>query len=137
MPKKIEELREIIRPLEQFGKLRKMDGHKSWWDRVINVANKLLDTFKNQPDAEWWSKIISRKSYGSGAPEFNGWFMTDVLNVYDANTITDAPSGLVSVPMKISDGTTSENATGTENLKKSRPKKLVKSNKSISRKNFF
>ena len=106
-----------------------MDGHKSWWDRVINVANKLLDTFKNQPDAEWWSKIISRKSYGSGAPEFNGWFMTDVLNVYDANTITDAPSGLVSVPMKITDGTTSENATGTvhsgsENLKKSPGKKI-------------
>jgi len=27
--------------------------------------------------------------------------------------------------------------SGAENLKKSRPKKLVKSNKSISRKNFF
>ena len=113
LPKKIADLRELIRPLEQLGKLGERDGRQSWWDRVITVANKLVDTFNDKPDSEWWSKIISRKSYGSGAPEFNGWFMTDVLNVPDANTIADAPSGLVSVPMKITDGKTSENATGT------------------------
>ena len=88
LPKKIQKLREVIKPLEQYGKLKaysripfQRPQQDSWWDRVINVANKLVDTFKGDPDTDWWSKIITKKSYGSGSPEFGGWFMTDVLNV--------------------------------------------------------
>ena len=40
---------------------------------------------------------------GSGAPSFNGWFMTYLLNVRHATSIGNAPSGLVSIPMTFSD----------------------------------
>ena len=43
-------------------------------------------------------------SYGSGHSEFNGWFMKDLLNVTNAKTIGSAPSGLVSIPLKLKDG---------------------------------
>ena len=42
-------------------------------------------------------------SYGSGSPDFNGWFMVNLLNIRNAKTIGSAPSGLVSIPMKFSD----------------------------------
>jgi hypothetical protein len=118
LPEKIQKLREVIKPLEKHGNLKahispygEEYNQDSWWNRVTAVAKKLVDTFKGQPDTDWWSKIITRQSYGSGAPEFKGWFMTDVLNVRDATAISDAPSGLVSVPMKITDGVRSDNAT--------------------------
>ena len=42
-------------------------------------------------------------SNGSGAPSFDGWFMSYLLNVRGATSIGDAPSGLVSIPMTFSD----------------------------------
>ena len=67
-----------------------------------------MDTFNDNPDKEWWSKIVTNRGFGSGAPELKGWFMVDLLNIPDANYISDAPSGLVTVPMTITDGTNEE-----------------------------
>ena len=39
--------------------------------------------------------------YGSGGPRFNGWFMRILLNKSNAKTIGSAPSGLVSIPIKL------------------------------------
>ena len=36
-------------------------------------------------------------------PDFDGWFMEDLLNIKNAKTIGSAPSGIVSIPMKFSD----------------------------------
>jgi len=104
---KIKALRKTLGPIEkviglgetQFGYRRQ----GSWWDNVEIIAEKLLDTFKGYPDEDWWSKIITEKSYGSGQPDFDGWFMENLLNVKNAKTIGSAPSGLVSIPMKFSD----------------------------------
>jgi len=107
LKKKIKALRKTLEPIEddiglgkrQFGYVKQ----HSWWNNVEKIAEKLLDTFEGNPDEEWWSKIITEKSYGSGSPDFNGWFMEKLLNIRNAKTIGSAPSGLVSIPMKFSD----------------------------------
>merc|ERR1712180_515224 len=59
-----------------------------------------------------WSKkmFITERSYGSGQSEFKGWFMVDLLNIPNAENIGNAPSGLVAVPMSITDGQLTEEA---------------------------
>jgi len=100
----IEKIRELKNTLKPIGKEIGLSGYRGcWWDRVENIAKKLLDTFDGNPDEYWWSQIITEESYGSGSSEFNGWFMMNLLNVQGAKTIGSAPSGLVSVPMKFSD----------------------------------
>merc|ERR1711881_19974 len=56
------------------------------------------------------SKVITERSYGSGQSEFKGWFMVDLLNIHDAENIGNAPSGLVAVPMTVTDGQPTEEA---------------------------
>merc|ERR1711997_774346 len=85
-------------------------GLSGWFDKVENIAQKLLDTYEGNPDKEWWSQVIAEREFGSGQSEFKGWFMVDLLNIYDAENIGNAPSGLVSVPMKVTDGQLTENA---------------------------
>ena len=31
----------------------------NWWDKVEEIAVKLLDTFRGNPDEDWWSRIIT------------------------------------------------------------------------------
>merc|ERR1711971_1260608 len=96
---KVKALRQTLSPIENVIGL----GRK-WWDKIEEIADKLLDTFNGQPEEDWWSKIITEKSFGSGPSEFNGWFMKDLLSVKNAKTIGSAPSGLVSIPLKLKDG---------------------------------
>jgi len=71
-----------------------------WWEKVELLAGKLVDTFNGNPDEDFWSRIISERKYGSGAPTFNGWFMNVLFNKW-GKTIGSAPSGLVSVPINL------------------------------------
>ena len=102
---KIGEIREVLKDIEGF------IGLQNWWDKVELIANKLLNTFMGYPDQDWWSKIITERSYASAPSEFRGWFMVDLLNTWNAKGISDAPSGLVSVNMTITDGFTEEVST--------------------------
>ena len=75
--------------------------------QVENIAANLLKTFDARDEKlddeliDWWSKVITERSYGSGQSEFKGWFMVDLLNIPNAENIGNAPSGLVAVPMSI------------------------------------
>ena len=42
--------------------------------QVEGITDKLLDTFRGNPDEDWWSKVIAERSYGSGRSEFKGIF---------------------------------------------------------------
>merc|ERR1712038_1981424 len=83
---KIKALRKTLEPIEEvIGLGETQFGYRrqgSWWDNV---------------------EIITERSYGSGTPDFDGWFMENLLNVKNAKTIGSAPSGLVSIPIKFSD----------------------------------
>jgi len=92
---KVKKLRNTLEPIHNA------IGLTYWWDNVENITNKLLDTYNGEPDEDWWSRIINRESYGSGAPDFYGWFMVNLLNIHDASSLGDAPSGLVSIPIKL------------------------------------
>ena len=79
-------------------------GLKAWWIKVENITTQLLKTYQGNPDTDWWSRIITKERFGSGGQvDFKGWFMSELLNVHDAEHISDAPSGIVTVPMTIVD----------------------------------
>ena len=75
-------------------------GLRTWWMKIENITTQLLNTYQGNPDKDWWSRIITKERFGSGGQvNFKGWFMADLLNVRDAECISDAPSGIVTVPM--------------------------------------
>ena len=75
-------------------------GLSTWWMKIENITNQLLQTYQGNPNKDWWSRIITKERFGSGGQvDFKGWFMTELLNVQDAKHISDAPSGIVTVPM--------------------------------------
>ena len=100
-----EDWQKLITKIKTLGKtlepIQYNIGLSGWFDKVENIAQKLLDTYEGNPDKEWWSQVIAEREFGSGQSEFKGWFMVDLLNIYDAENIGNAPSGLVSVPMKV------------------------------------
>ena len=101
---KIKELRKILQPIANAIELQ-----LDWFDKIETISKKLLDTYNGNPDKDWWSRIITGQPFGSGGQStLEGWFMGDLLNIHDATEISDAPSGLVSVPMTISDGINEE-----------------------------
>ena len=78
--------------------------HGFWWDKIEGIADKLLETYRGNPNKNWWSKIITEENHGSGNSQFKGWFMVDLMNVPEASGISDAPNGLVCVPIQLTDG---------------------------------
>eukprot|EP00092_Neocalanus_flemingeri_P001322 GFUD01001412.1.p1 GENE.GFUD01001412.1~~GFUD01001412.1.p1 ORF type:complete len:391 (+),score=103.74 GFUD01001412.1:353-1525(+) len=112
-----------VRLLKKFNKLEKylqelqnIIGNTKWWPKARTVLEKLLDTYRDNPDQDWWSKIITQSGAGGcGIPqEFTGWFV-DILQsgqpdelAFSRVTPDNLPSGLISVPMKITDGNTEE-----------------------------
>lgn len=79
-------------------------GLGTWWMKIENITTQLLNTYQGNPDKDWWSRIITEESFGSGERDrFEGWFMTELLNMHNAECISDAPSGIVTVPMTIVD----------------------------------
>ena len=89
---KVQNLRDFLSPISHH-----LSGHKYWWLKVEEVAKKLLDTYRNQPDVDWWRKIITKQISCGGPSEFDGWFVRDFLGTRPSKL----PSGLVSVPMTI------------------------------------
>ena len=51
---KIKSLRRTLEPLEFI-------IFDNWWDKVEEIAAKLLDTFRGNPDEDWWSRIITEE----------------------------------------------------------------------------
>merc|ERR1712038_764272 len=98
---KVQDLRKTLKPIEEILFAENPRNDRNWFDKVEHITQKLLDTYNGQPDEDWWSRAINYQSYGSGAPDFGGWFMHDLLNKPHASTIGSAPSGLVSIPTKI------------------------------------
>ena len=77
-----------------------------WWQGIEIIVQKLLDTYRGTPDLEWWQKIVNKPgSNECGGPlPFDGWFVREFLNKQPEYL----PSGLISVPMKITDLITDE-----------------------------
>eukprot|EP00092_Neocalanus_flemingeri_P054464 GFUD01064139.1.p1 GENE.GFUD01064139.1~~GFUD01064139.1.p1 ORF type:complete len:365 (+),score=90.31 GFUD01064139.1:146-1240(+) len=98
---KLNKLRSLLQPIDHHL------GLSGWWDGCADVCTKLIQTYQGTPDQDWWSRIITKERFGSGGQcVLKGWFGSKFLGIsYD-----DIKSGLVAVPMKITDGFKEEEA---------------------------
>ncbi|EXX61288.1 uncharacterized protein OCT59_028617 [Rhizophagus irregularis] len=97
---------------EKVVQLRQLDLDMDFWlDRLDPVIWKLVETYKGNVDEEFWSKIISKKSFGSGPIIVTGW--TTAFYPYKINgkklendslKPDDFPDGRVKVPFTTDTG---------------------------------
>ena len=72
-----------------------------WWSFVKDVFEKLLETYRGNPDHDWWSRIVTYEGFGSGPRGYTGW-ITKFMEMTDEPTeMYGFTSGLVSVPLTI------------------------------------
>ena len=95
---KTENLKSLLQPM--IDEL----GLQHWFIKTLNILEKLVDTFEENPDKEWWGHILSwNETYGSGARSWWSGWMIDFLMAGKAENPQDFQSGVVSVPLKIID----------------------------------
>ena len=83
----------------------------AWFKSSKSVLEKLLQTYQGKSDTDWWSKIISRRSYGSvGQCDFGGLFVKDFLGLGSNADFKDISSEINVVPLTISDGNITDEA---------------------------
>ena len=71
MIEKHKKLEEFLKPVDHVLKLG------DWFKSSRQVLINLLNTFQGNPDKDWWSKIVTQRSFGSGSTVYNGWFLND------------------------------------------------------------
>ena len=77
-----------------------------WFSKA--VLKNLLETFRGNPDKDWWSRIVTSQRFGSGGQtELTGWFVRDFLGLRDGDF---KQSGVNVVPITITNGVTEEEA---------------------------
>ena len=99
LSKKLEALGEILKPIAD-----EIGLSKEWWSHVELVFQKLLDTYRGQPDKHWWDRILHEegaKFYGQGRG-YTGWLVHFVEGTTERVEHRSLTSGLVSVPLEIS-----------------------------------
>ncbi|GBB84556.1 hypothetical protein RclHR1_11110005 [Rhizophagus clarus] len=97
---------------EKVIQLRQLDLDMDFWlDKLDPVVWKLVETYKGNVDEEFWSKIISRQSFGSGPSRITGWslaFYPYKINgkklEHDFLKPDDIPTGRVEVPFTTDTG---------------------------------
>ena len=60
--KKVKALRQTLQPIETVIGLG-----RNWWNKVEDIADRLLDSFNGNPNEDWWSKIITEERFGKKA----------------------------------------------------------------------
>jgi len=79
-------------------------GLGNWFDGTHRTLANLLDTYRSNPDVEWWSHVLSwNRTYGSGARSWWSGWMIDFLMAGSAEKPQNFQSGMMSVPVKIQD----------------------------------
>ncbi|CAG8474065.1 7016_t:CDS:1 [Ambispora leptoticha] len=100
-------LEDWTRIQEKVVKLRNLGLDMDFWlDRLEPVIWKLVDTYRGEIDEEFWSKVISTKSFGSGGQtRWTGWITAFFPYDKSGEKITrnsidpsDIPDGRVHVP---------------------------------------
>jgi len=92
-------LREVLKPIRKYIGLE-----DKWWKDVNGVFDHLINTFEGKPDTDWWSRIISKKPFGSGGQRYyEGWFISEFLGRQMIESPQDLQNGIITVPMTITD----------------------------------
>ncbi|CAL4157138.1 unnamed protein product, partial [Meganyctiphanes norvegica] len=96
---KINKLEKLLTPINKQLHLKEM------FNTTKTVFANLLDTYKGNPNIEWWGNILSwNQRWGSGARSYwSGWF-PEFFGASDRpGDLIHFPSDLVTVPVHISD----------------------------------
>ena len=64
---KLEKAENILQPIEEQLKLA------DWFKSCKIVLQNLLETFRGNPDKDWWSRIMTIQSFGSGGRKYKGF----------------------------------------------------------------
>ena len=82
-----------------------------WWTSIGNICQKLIQTYRGEPDLVWWHSIVTKtekEEWGpSGMPtgrEFQataGWFLQSIFGLNQLKHLAEINNQLVTVPMKI------------------------------------
>ena len=99
LSEKLKALREILKPIED-----EIGLTKEWWSNAEVVFQKLLETYREEPDKEWWDRILHKEGAGGyGQFEgYTGWLVHFAVGTTYRVEHRYLPSGLVSVPLEIS-----------------------------------
>lgn len=103
------------RLLEKARALRQLQIGLDWWlDSLEPVLQRFLNTYEGRADSDWWEKVLTASSYGSGGQyTIDGWLRfffpyTDGGEKVDLKHRTgidagDVPRGSVECPFKLDD----------------------------------
>ena len=58
---KLVKVEELLKPLEEVLQLG------DWFKSSQTVLKNLLETYRGNPDKDWWSRIVVEEPFGSGA----------------------------------------------------------------------
>ena len=96
---KLKALREILKPIEDETGLT-----KEWWSNAEMLFQKLLETYRDQPDKERRDRLLHEEGAGGYGQikGYTGWLVHFAEGTTRRVEHSDLTSGLVSVPLKIS-----------------------------------
>lgn len=109
---KTRKLERLLQPLMEdlvVGEEWHKKNLSGWFTSTLATLEQLVATCRGEPDREWWGHVLSwNETYGSGARSWwTGW-MVDFLMAGRAEGPQDFQSGLVTVPVKITDDPVSD-----------------------------
>ena len=97
---KLNDLREILKPIQDEIRLT-----EEWWSNAEVVFQKLLETYRGEPDKQWWDRILHHEGaggYGTSNRGYTGWLVHLAEGTTYRVDHSDLTDGLVSVPLEIS-----------------------------------
>lgn len=97
--KLLSKLEALITILEPIKKELGLSG--KWWSDVREVFEKLLATYRDEPDYDWWSRIVTYHAFGSGPTGYTGWITRFMEMTEEPTELYEFTSGLVTVPLTI------------------------------------
>lgn len=105
MKSKFLELKALLKPIH-----KQIGLNAKWWKNVERICDELIKAFKGKPNIKWWSNIFTFEAgWGSGARNtYDGWFISQLLGLGTIYNISKIKSGVVTVPMTITDGVQKE-----------------------------
>ena len=91
---KLEQVEDLLKPIDEVLQMAE------WFSSSKNVLKKLLETFRGNPDKDWWSRIMTIGGGGCGGWNPPGWFVQDFLGFDDRDF---KQSGVNVVPLTLID----------------------------------
>ena len=97
---KLEQVEDLLKPIDQVLQMAK------WFASSKAILKNLLETFRGNPDKDWWGRIMTVEYFGSGLHTMlTGWFVQDFLGFHNEYF---EQSGVNVVPITLIDGLTKE-----------------------------